>query len=279
MRYKYIIGLSVTFVFVTLISSVSYIFDRFMQPAVASSSSANNFTKACLSSSVKTPLDNNGKLSVAVWNIYKQQNEGWQIELSKLSRNRQLILLQEASLTSELIGFTHSQNKTADIARAFSRFNVVNGVMNIASISPIKVCARLSAEPWIRLAKSALVAYYPLSNHQSLLVINLHSINFAWTLVEYQSQLTQFRDDIKKHKGPVILAGDFNTWRRARVKIINDFISDLGLIEALPTRDVRTKFMGYPLDHLYYRGLKLKSVAASTTQASDHAPLTATFLI
>lgn len=274
-RNKVLSGIAVSGISLTILLMI--IFDRFLQPAINNPLISEDFSHPCVSDKSKVNIDINQQLTVSVWNIYKQQKDGWNKQLSDLLDNSQLVLLQEASLTPNLKQTIKNHHKTAEIARAFRKLNVVNGVMNITNTPPIKACAELAPEPWIRLAKSALIAFYPISNGQTLLVINLHSINFSWSLHEYQNQLKPLLAAISNHQGPVILAGDFNTWRKARMELIEHLITNLGLKEALPSVDFRTKFMNYPLDHIYYRELNLKSVHIIETNSSDHNPIQVTF--
>lgn len=265
---------------ITLICGViagSLVFERYEVAKVDNKLSNPQFTHSCLNHSAMEFLDSNGKLSVSVWNIYKQQNNGWHNVLSRLHKRSELILLQEASLNDDLANFIYSTNKVADMVRAFKRLNTVNGVMNIANVPAINVCANLTMEPWIRLAKSALISQYALSNGKRLLVINVHSINFSWFLSEYKKQLNVLSDAIAKHQGPVILAGDFNTWRLARNTLLNKLALQFNLKEAISKNDKRVRFMGMPLDHLFYRGLNLNSVHVTNTDSSDHNPITANF--
>ena len=262
---------------ISAIFIVMLVFDRFVQPGVNNSLNPNDFSKSCINQQPNKTIDVNGELTVSVWNIYKQQNEGWAKDLSLLLDNSQLVLLQEASLTKGLIAVIQRHNKNANMARAFNRLNIVNGVMDLASVQPIRICSMLAPEPWIRLAKSALVAEYPLSNGQNLLAINLHSINFSWFLNEYKAQLLPLFDALKAHKGPIIIAGDFNTWRQARLNLIEELVNELELKEATPEIDLRSRFLGYPLDHLYYRDFNLLSVTVTETQSSDHNPMQVKF--
>lgn len=256
--------------------SLSVIFDRY--PAgVTDNVITPDFNHQCSRHTSRQFLDHDGQLNLAVWNIYKQQKTQWDAQLQQLLDNNQLVLLQEASLTKGLQHFLHDQQRHISMARAFSGFDTVNGVMNLAGAPSIEVCAELAMEPIIRLAKSALVATYPLSNGQELMVVNVHSINFSWELTAYHQQLHVLAKAIAAHKGPVILAGDFNTWRKRRLDLLTAVTQKLGLHEAAITPDDRTRFFGHPLDHIYYRGLTLEWAKSPATKASDHSPMLAQF--
>ena len=68
------------------------------------------------------------------------------------------------------------------------------------------------------LPKSALYARYRLSNGSDLVTVNLHAINFTLGTKDFQNQIEQLENAVKKHKGPLIIAGDFNTWSRVAGK-------------------------------------------------------------
>lgn len=270
--------LSAAIAFVTIAGfiSLNWIFERY--PAGLTSNLAEpNFAASCESQISHQPLDKDGELTVGVWNIYKQQKVGWKSELSKLMDTSQLVMLQEASLTSPLKAFFADHTGHVAMVRAFTGFDVANGVLDVAAVPATNICAQLTTEPVIRLPKSALIASYPLSNGQSLLVVNLHGVNFSWGLETYTEQLQAAAQAIETHTGPVLVGGDFNTWREGRTELVNRMMAQYGLQEVKYNLDDRSQVFGYPLDHLYYRGLSLESADAWQTQASDHNPIQAKF--
>ena len=132
-------------------------------------------------------------------------------------------------------------------------------------------------EPWLRLPKSALFARYQLSNGQELAVVNLHGVNFTVGVEEYEEQMAKLERALATHSGPMILAGDFNSWRQARLDIVEAMTGRLALHEVKLGNDQRIKILGQPLDHMYYRGLALIQAEAPLTDASDHNPIIASF--
>jgi endonuclease/exonuclease/phosphatase (EEP) superfamily protein YafD len=225
-----------------------------------------------------TSLDSNGELNLLVWNIYKQNRDNWQHVLSELSRDSQLILLQEASQTEALVSWAELGGWYSDAVQAFTVFGRSAGVNNLARSTALKRCPAATTEPWLRLPKSGLYALYSLSDGSRLAVLNLHAVNFAFGTTEYRQQITALADFTARHKGPLILAGDFNSWSEARMAVLDEVVSRLGLIAATFSPDQRTRFVnGLPLDHLFYRGLVLKTAEASETDASDHNPLRVRF--
>ncbi|MCL1038132.1 endonuclease/exonuclease/phosphatase family protein [Shewanella submarina] len=273
---KKTLSLIIAFVTVAGLISLSWIFERY-PPGLTSDLASPDFNQACESSVSQQPLDSNGELTVSVWNIYKQQNVGWKTELTRLLDSSELVLLQEASLTTPLKSFFAERPGHATMVRAFTGFEIANGVLDVAAVPATDICAQLTTEPLIRLPKSTLVASYPLSNGESLLVVNLHSVNFSWGLETYTAQLKGAAKALAAHQGPVIVAGDFNTWREGRIQLVNKMMAEFGLKEVKYQLDERSQVFGFPLDHIFYRGLHLESAQAWQTQASDHNPIQARF--
>ncbi|GHY80674.1 hypothetical protein VCSRO169_1785 [Vibrio cholerae] len=130
----------------------------------------------------------------------------------------------------------------------------------------------------MRLPKSAIYARYRLSDGQELVVVNLHAVNFTYGTQEYRQQLTALLDELRDFTGPVIVAGDFNSWSEARMALLSTQLASVGLQEVRFSPDNRTTFInGLPLDHVFYRGLQLEKAEAPISDASDHNPLLVRF--
>lgn len=223
-------------------------------------------------------LDKDGVIEVLVWNIYKQNKTGWKSELESYLPEIQLGLLQEVSMSDEFKQWLYNVDWIGQQAKAFEVFEASAGVFNLAHVYPSKICAQLSTEPWLRLPKSALFATYKLSNGETLGVGNLHGINFTFGTDDYAKQVKLLSEKLKQHQGPVILAGDFNTWSEKRLNAVSGAMKSAGLREVHFEPDNRSRFMdGQVLDHIYYRGLGLEKAEAPTSDASDHNPLLASF--
>ena len=77
------------------------------------------------------------------------------------------------------------------------------------------------------------------------------------------------------HDGPVILSGDFNTWRKKRLRIVESLAFDLGLEAMSFQEDHRKTVFGQMLDHIYVRSLTPESTDTYNVSSSDHNPLSA----
>ncbi|MGK0408333.1 MAG: endonuclease/exonuclease/phosphatase (EEP) superfamily protein YafD [Shewanella psychromarinicola] len=253
------------------------LFIQFATKPQVINSEQESFAAQCVDAIPKANLDMDGQLAVASWNIYKQQNAGWQTLLSQLAKQNQLLLLQEVKLSDKFQQWRQQNQQQLAMVQAFRQGDIPLGVMNLSEVAASQSCGYLTAEPLIQFPKSSLLSYFPLSNGETLLVANLHSINFEYALDSYTEQLQQLLPALRAHKGPIIFGGDLNTWRSARLSMLAQTTKALGLKEVTPAEDTRTTVMGYPIDHLYFRGLTLESARVITTQTSDHHPLLAQF--
>lgn len=231
----------------------------------------------CVTHTPNVSLDRHGNLDIAIWNIYKQQNDGWQNVLKQLADRTDLLLLQEATLSDDLKALIDEQKEDWVLAKAFTFAGEAVGVMNLSKDYPLSSCAFRHAEPLIYYPKSLLVSYYKLSDNSQLLVVNIHSINFTLGLKNYRAQLDVVAAAMTEHQGPIIFAGDLNTWNSERGEYILTMANNSGLIEAVPNDDSRTTVFGQSLDHIFYRELELVKTESIVTDSSDHNPLKAYF--
>ncbi|MEZ9633108.1 endonuclease/exonuclease/phosphatase family protein [Vibrio cyclitrophicus] len=245
---------------------------------VTSSYSTSNDTYSCYQNSLPKSIDVSDGLSLIVWNIYKQNRNNWQNELNQLTEGSDLVLLQEARMTKELSQWVTSGQWGSTRVNAFEVFEQSAGVLSLATHLPIEACAYTHEEPWLQLPKSALWSRYQLSNGEELAVINIHAVNFTFGTEDYKAQLKSLTDNLQKYRGPVIFAGDFNSWSEARFTVLKEALEKVGLTEVVFDPDNRTQFMtGLVLDHVFYRGLEVEKAKAPITDASDHNPMRVTF--
>ena len=77
------------------------------------------------------------------------------------------------------------------------------------------------------------------------------------------------------HRGPIVLAGDFNTWSDARFDLVREIAGRLGLVEISYADDRRVLFLGHHVDHVFVRGLDVVAVNVGPVKSSDHNPVEA----
>ncbi|MFP1723974.1 endonuclease/exonuclease/phosphatase family protein [Lonsdalea quercina] len=222
------------------------------------------------------PLED-GVLRLLVWNIFKQQRMDWLSVLKGFGNNAQLMLLQEAQSSPELIQFATSHYPAADQVPAFSLPLHPSGVMTLSAAQPMYCCPLREREPLLRLSKSALVTIYRLHDGRSLMVVNIHAVNFSFGVEVYTKQLQAIGDHLNHHRGPVIMAGDFNAWSQPRSNALYRFAGVMGLKEVTFSHDQRRRAFGRPLDFVFYRELNVAHASVLVTDASDHNPLRVEF--
>ncbi|MBD1555981.1 endonuclease/exonuclease/phosphatase family protein [Vibrio sp. S9_S30] len=249
------------------------------KPVLISLDATNQRTdSSCSTNMAAASLDSDERIRLLVWNIYKQGREGWSEALNNFSANTDLVLLQEANLNTGLLKWLSKYRWASSHVSAFKYFDSSAGVMTLTPDFPLKACAYTQMEPWLRLPKSALYSTYPLSNGQTLAVVNIHAVNFTIGTTEFEAQIDALKAVVESHAGPMIIAGDFNTWSEERTLKLNERMTALEMVEAKFSPDSRFEFItGWPLDHVYYRGLVLETAETPISDASDHNPMQVTF--
>ena len=178
------------------------------------------------------------------------------------------MLLQEATQHQNLSAFS-----TALFVSSFSFKDLLSGVKTFTQTQPEWYCGGGVAEPLIQIPKVASVMSFPLEKETSLLLINVHLINFEWGISAYQTQLEQIFSFVENHQGPIIMSGDFNAWNERRLNLVNNLMQQYGLGAVTLSQDERLRFLGYPLDYIFTRGVKVVSATSEVVTSSDHNPL------
>ncbi|MDJ0759132.1 MAG: endonuclease/exonuclease/phosphatase family protein [Woeseiaceae bacterium] len=216
-------------------------------------------------------LDADG-FSLLNWNIKKAKHPEWPSDLERLGTTASLVTLQEAVPdlpVSRKFGRLHWS-----FAEGFGFRDNLTGVMTLSDVRPIAACQFAELEPVFRTRKATLVTNYPISGiDETLLVINLHGVNFSMGLGALETQLDEASHIISSHIGPVIVSGDFNTWRRGRHSLVEDLMAAHELSPVEFEEDHRKRFMGWPLDHILVRGLEATQATTHELDSSDHNPM------
>jgi len=230
-------------------------------------------------------------LRILSWNIHKEvDKENWKKDFLKIVRDNKkkpnIILLQEVRLETNMIrilkedvkmGWEFSPNLYQEEYDAYS------GVLTASYIKPAMVKPALSSgvEPFTKTPKPVLFTKYSFDSESfELLVVNIHVINYKLGLDEFKEQLRYIAEFVMGHDGPVIMAGDFNTWSEDRLQHLDKVIKEMGLIKITlgsKSNHVETMF-GNSLDHIFISKEKLEVVEGSQDvmadiNSSDHKPL------
>lgn len=227
---------------------------------------------------VERPALDSGGFRLMNWNIQKGLNEGWQEDLENLMQDSDILTLQEAYLNEDLQVLLNKGRYCWDISNAFKYRGREVGVLTASRLDPEFICTFRIDEPLIRIPKTVIVTLYPLSGtDRSLLVVNIHSINFTAQTRQFDSQLREVERILAQHRGPLIVSGDINTWSKKRTTIVEDLVNRLGLKALTFEKDDRVKIFGRDVDHIFYRGLTASASEVLKVRSSDHNPMLVTF--
>ena len=207
------------------------------------------------------------------WNIQKSSNAGWAEDLASFAEGVHLAFIQEASRQSGIESILPTPLHPF-FARGYTRGELETGVMTLSSGFPSLRCSLSAREPWLGTPKATGVTEYPLRGRDDrLLAINLHAVNFTFGVEDLRVQFEALSELLEKHRGPVILAGDFNTWSASREVLVHQFLRGFDLAPVEFGEDLRTTAFGRALDHIYVRGMASDSARVIPVQSSDHNPL------
>lgn len=212
-------------------------------------------------------------MQILIWNIEKAGNAGWDADLGTLGANSDLVLIQEASVQA-MIAKALPQPLFQAFAAGYTNSTTETGVLTLSTVEPSLHCRLNAREPWLRTPKATNITEYPIESlDRRLLVINLHAVNFSFGLVDFKTQMKALEPLLSRHIGPLIVAGDFNTWSGKRFRSLRDFMAKHQLAPVTFEPDQRTRFWSRPVDHVYLRGLELVEASAIKVGSSDHNPL------
>jgi endonuclease/exonuclease/phosphatase (EEP) superfamily protein YafD len=213
------------------------------------------------------------------WNIQKSSQSGWRADLRKFARQSDLLLLQEATLEDNLVQLLETDYH-AVFARGYHSGDAQSGVMTLSVIPALTNCYLSHREPWLGTPKATSISRYRLRDReQTLLVVNLHGVNFSLTSEALARQLQDAGAVIRQHGGPVVFSGDFNTWSEERMLLLENTMRELQLLQLTFPQDHRTRVFGYSLDHIFVRGLRVVDSGSSSVASSDHNPIFATLAL
>jgi endonuclease/exonuclease/phosphatase (EEP) superfamily protein YafD len=207
------------------------------------------------------------------WNIHGGSDPEWIADLATITGEPDLMIFQEASLNTVDWGVVAS-DQYRSFAPGYRTRRSVTGVMTISTAEPLTQCNLVSMEPWLRTPKATMITEYGLTGtDQTLLVVNTHAVNFTFGVRVFQEQIQQVQSVMSEHPGPILLSGDFNTWRGRRSEVLHEVAESLGLATLDYEEDNRKRAFGQALDHIYVRGLQVIDATTHRVGSSDHNPM------
>lgn len=213
-------------------------------------------------------------LRVLSWNIHKATDADLPDDLARQAKANDVLLLQEAVPSQPVLDALKQAGHVWQMVGAFSVRGVDRGVLVTARVAPVDQKALRTFEPLLPLPKSAIITHYRLlGRRETLVVANLHGINFSLGTGRFQEQLEDVAGDLMHHRGPIIFGGDFNTWSRKRHEVLHEVMQRLGLVDVEPVPDERRVAFGRHLDHLFVRGFTIVEASTTHVKSSDHNPI------
>ena len=222
------------------------------------------------------------RFAVVSWNMFKAKRRRFLEDIALLAAEADFMLLQEAVLHNDVAHAFHTASGFEWVmgqSFAFPTKPITSGVKTGSRIAARKqsMVRSRDREPVVNLPKTILATEYDIAHSEGdLLVVNIHAVNLV-TSVKFRRQIDQVETLIAAHVGPVIVGGDFNTWNARRRTILSKAMARVGLAH-VPLHAARWRHFKQVLDHVFYRGLLLRSAAALLhIKSSDHIPLRVEF--
>lgn len=215
------------------------------------------------------------------WNIFKGKKRHWTEDFNRLHPVYDLLLLQEAKINfnESIDHYDPAYSWLFGESFALDRCGSSCGVLTGSRIHQLKAFNRHGPvrEPFLKTPKSTAFAYYGITDRpECLLVINTHFINFRQSSA-FERQLEQVAEVMQHHAGPILFAGDFNTWNGRRRQLLEHQMLDCGLEKVTIANEKRSLLI---LDHIFTRQLRIHDAKQlDFIQSSDHLPLSLWFEI
>lgn len=217
-------------------------------------------------------------IKVLVWNVYKGARTAFSSDFKLLSQNKDILLIQEAYLTSKMQkSFLNSELDfyfaTSFLDRKFGSIPTGVSTASIASATSVTWQRSKYREPVIKTPKMTLFTTYKIQNtDQELLVGNIHGVNFV-RAYKLRHMLDEAAKVLARHNGPAVFGGDFNTWTKTKLNNLATVMKTAGFKKVKFNGDPKG-FLGKPLDHVFIKNLIVKTaVIPYGIEGSDHKPL------
>ena len=227
---------------------------------------------------------------VLAWNIYKGNRRQWASSFQRLAREHDLLLIQEAWWapdTKPVLARIDGMEWWLGVTFEFPYRDGVpkSGTMigsRVRPSSPVIFRHSPFREALAHTPKSSIAARFPVrGSARELLAVSVHGTNLRIELRPFARHMDQIFELVERHVGPVIVAGDFNTWSEARTEYLFSHVRALGLSSLFPRGpaedegDGRMTWSDNYLDHAFVRGLVAKTPPriVGELEASDHLGL------
>jgi endonuclease/exonuclease/phosphatase (EEP) superfamily protein YafD len=233
-------------------------------------------------------------ITVVNWNAQKGKNPQFASDLKLLLEQEKpdIVFLQEA-----LADFFIPEKMGGYLAEGWSYpwpGGKSVGVLTLSRVPPTRIepVPTQFREFDVTAPKVSLVTEYPLPYGKNLLALNVHLLNFeVWSLEKIRHQLEDLKTIMTNHDGPIVMAGDFNTWNLIRLELVKEITRKVKLIEVTDfpngrtTGDTKSEFWNevlgiersLPLDRVFFLGFDPIEARVLKYDTSDHKPILVKF--
>jgi endonuclease/exonuclease/phosphatase (EEP) superfamily protein YafD len=219
--------------------------------------------------------------SILCWNVHKENNHPYfntQLQNLLLTHPSDFLLFQEYKMPKHqphaLQDFSYAM--AANIETKRHLYGLLSASCFNFDTSHVELTHQ--KEFLFSTKKSMLLTSHSFMDGKVLHVVNMHGINFVSPNV-FNKELAKIESVLHHCEGTMIVSGDFNNWSKRRIQALERFQRTLGLEKALVQEEHHIKrIFSKPIDHIFYRGLKLvQAEAIDTKKVSDHNPIHAVF--
>jgi endonuclease/exonuclease/phosphatase (EEP) superfamily protein YafD len=221
------------------------------------------------------------EFSILCWNVHKNNNNfSFSNYMQEFTQKKPIdfFLFQEADFKHEME--LNLPSLTYNAAANLEKGSAFYGVLTASKCKTVHSQHFLSQGKELLLGprKSLLLTKHAFEDETPLLILNLHAINFRENR-HYYKEIDHVIKIIDDYDGPMIIAGDFNSWNKGRMKFLHTKMSDLNFTAVPFSKNDKVKsFMKNHLDFIFYRGIKLLEYSIERNhKLSDHHPLFARF--
>jgi endonuclease/exonuclease/phosphatase (EEP) superfamily protein YafD len=220
---------------------------------------------------------NPNSIKVLVWNILKGERKKFEKDIKTHGADKDIFLLQEGYHTENNMRIlSELEGVHWDFGVSFlwmKKGATPGGTMVGTRAEPSTYIMKRThdLEPIIKTPKTLSMTKIPIEGRtDELLVISIHGMNFTNTQA-LESHMKLAEEEMVKHRGPVIFAGDFNTRNWDRFNTMVDMANRNQLNPVIFKDDKRIKPFGTYLDHSFVRGLTVVNARVlKEVKSSDH---------
>lgn len=204
------------------------------------------------------PTLNSTHLSILSWNLYKGRMKDFAKDFAILTKNRDLIMLSEATTGTPIS--TSMSRLTGYAWYLAAAFNMKDNIATGTALGSKAVAHNVhfyrttDVEPFVKSPKALTVAEYAIPGSRlTLLAVSIHGINWSGDDA-LGRQLNMILPELKKHEGPIVFAGDFNTKNPSRLVLAQKILGQAGLKRVPWENPLKKK----QLDEAFTRGVTVK---------------------